>query len=175
MQLTGRGHLLGIRPHCEHFTSLTPSSPANRPVRELVIPTLQPKIRRPAPGPLPQQVRLASKLPPGSVGPCSRHPRGLQPSPGASGQCAGSCLFIHFPRQPSCLRSGHTMEPVFWSPLPHPGTKGTEVEREVATGLPISSGKGEEQSRGNSGKSFSKISWRQGSRVSPASHCTLGS
>lgn len=131
-------------------------------MKELVIPTLQPKIQRPAPGRLPQQVRLASKLPPGSVDPCSRHPRGLQPSPGASGQCAGSCLFIHLPRQPSCLRSAHTMGPVFWSPLPHPRTKGTEVEREVATGLPISSGKGEEQSRGNSGKSFSKTCWRQG-------------
>lgn len=54
------------------------------------------------------------------------------------------------------------MGPVFWSPLPHPGTKGTEVEREVATGLPISFGKGEEQSRGNSGKSFGKTSRRQG-------------
>lgn len=102
--------------------SLLPVLPS--PVRERTfIPILQPKVQKLAPGPLPQHLRLASKLPPGSVGPSSYHPRGLQPSPAASGQCAGSCLFIHFPRQPSCLMSGHTIEPIFWSPHPHPTNK----------------------------------------------------
>lgn len=44
-----------------------------------------------------------------AVGPSSRHP------------WPQSSLFIHFPRQPSCLTSGHTMGPVFRSPTPTPG------------------------------------------------------
>lgn len=85
-----------------------------------------------------------------------RHLRGLLPSPGASGPRAPSCLFTHFPEQPGCLTSGHTMQPcILEPPTPSPeGQRAQEVEGKAAAGPP-------EERGGKSGQSFCRTSRRQ--------------
>lgn len=120
----------------------------------------------------PRQVRVESNSPGAPWHPL-RHLRGLLPSPGASGPRAPSCLFTHFPEQPGCLTSGHTMQPcILEPPTPSPeGQRAQEVEGNAAAG-PL------EERGGKSGQSFCRTSWRQtggrGFQVGPASPCTPG-
>lgn len=107
----------------------------------------------------------------GSLPAPSHRPRGSCPPLLASGPPAQGCLFIHFPRRPSCL-TVRAHNGALCSGAPTPIPKGQRAQgrggSQPPSPLTLRSGGGR---GGKSGQSFSKTSWRQGQGGLPKWSC----